>query len=302
MPKTSTWLRTRRVLCVTALAVLVAGGSFLGSTSASAATTLSNQCTGSVSGGMGDTVAVPGSAVSSLAKQAAAAKQQSLLWLIPLNGVDPNGVANALATKTLTVGQIPSSAGGTIEGQAIGDAVGQALQGNAALGWTADTKKQVLDAITSAVASNCGLTTLTTNYSPPASSAPTSSAPASRPSSSAPTSSSTPGDGPLANLVPRPSGSAPQRDYSTIPTATPGVAVAPGARYGVATLPGSAAPVTGGENPQGVGPDIRNAGNAESLASQDGPSSVQLPMLLAVIVLAGVTAGLVRTWVLRRTS
>ncbi|MFI5607679.1 hypothetical protein [Amycolatopsis sp. NPDC051903] len=297
MPTNPTWLRSRRALSVTALAALLTGGAFLGSGTASAATTLAGQCTGSVSGSMGDTVAVPGSSVSTIAKQAAAAKQQSLLGLIPLNGVDPTGVANALAAKTLTVGQVPSSAGGTIEGKAIGAAVGQALQGNSALGWSADTKKQVLDAITSAVTSNCGLTTLATNYQPPTSSSAPSSASANAPSSSGS------GEDPLANLVPGSTGgTAPRRDYNGIPTATPGVAVAPGVRYGAGTLPGSAAPVTGGENPQGQGPDIRNAGDAESVASADSASSVQLPMLLAVIVLAGVTAGLVRTWVLRRVS
>ncbi|QRP51314.1 hypothetical protein I6J71_44955 [Amycolatopsis sp. FDAARGOS 1241] len=290
-------MRTRHVLSVTALAALVTGGAFLGSGSASAATTLADQCSGSVSGGMGDTVALPGSSVSTIAKQAAESKRASLLGLIPLNGVDPDGLANALAAKTLTVGQVPSSAGGTIEGKAIGDAVGQALQGNAALGWSADTKKQVLGAITTSVASNCGLTTLATNYSAPTSSSAPSSA-----SSHAPSSSGS-GEGPLANLVPGSTGgTAPRRGYNGIPAATPGIAVAPGARYGAGTLPGSAAPVTGGENPQGQGPDIRNAGDAESLASADSASSVQLPMLLAVIVLAGVTAGLVRTWVLRRAS
>ncbi|WP_326567316.1 hypothetical protein VSH64_36580 [Amycolatopsis rhabdoformis] len=300
MPKNTTWLRTRQALSVTALAALVTGGAFLGSGTASAATTLANQCTGSVSGSMGDTVALPGSSVSALAKQAAAAKQQSLLWIIPLNGVDPNGVANALAGQTLTVGQVPSSSGGAIDGKTIGSAVGQALQGNAALGWSADTKKQVLDAITTSVASNCGLTTLATNYSPPTSSSST------PPSSASPSTSPTttnPDGSPLANLIPGSTGTAPQRDYNGIPTATPGTAVAPGVRYPAnGTLPGSAVPETGGQDPQSQGPDVRNAGNAEALATSGGASDVQLPMLLAVIVLAGVTAGLVRTWVLRRAS
>ncbi|MEV6895769.1 hypothetical protein [Amycolatopsis sp. NPDC051372] len=299
MPKNPTWLRTRRVLSVTALAALVTGGAFLGSGIASAATTLANQCTGSVSGSMGDTVALPGSSVSALAKQAAAAKQQSLLWIIPLNGVDPNGVANALSAKTLTIGTVPSSSGGTIDGKTIGSAVNEALQGNASLGWSADTKKQVLDAITSSVTSNCDLTTLATNYTPPTSSS-------TPPSSSSPSTSTSPSNsegGPLANLIPGSAGTAPQRDYNGIPTATPGTAVAPGIRYPAnGTLPGSAAPVTGGQDTQSQGPDVRNAGNAESLATSGGASDIQLPMLLAVIVLAGVTAGLVRTWALRRAS
>ncbi|MEW2507187.1 hypothetical protein AB0878_42700 [Amycolatopsis sp. NPDC047767] len=300
MPKNPTWLRTRRALSVTALAALVTGGAFLGSGTASAATTLANQCTGSVSGSMGDTVALPGSSVSALAKQAAASKSQTLLGLISWNGVNPDGVANALSAKTLTVGTVPSSSGGTIDGKSIGNAVGQALQGNAALGYSADTKKQVLDAITTSVASNCGLTTLATNYTPPTSSStpPSSSSPSTSPSTS-------PGSdgGPLANLIPGSTGTAPQRDYNGIPTATPGTAIAPGIRYPAnGTLPGSAAPVTGGQDTQSQGPDVRNAGNAEALATSGGASDIQLPMLLAVIVLAGVTAGLVRTWALRRAS
>ncbi|MET7990442.1 hypothetical protein ABZU76_05985 [Amycolatopsis sp. NPDC005232] len=300
MPKNPTWLRTRRVLSVTALAALVNGGAFLGSGTASAATTLANQCTGSVSGSMGDTVALPGSSVSALAKQAAASKQQTLLWIIPLNGVNPDGVANALSAKTLTVGTVPSSSRGTIDGKSIGSAVGQALQGNAALGYSADTKKQVLDAITSSITSNCGLTTLATNYTPPTSS---STPPPSNSSPSTNTPPSNPDGGPLANLIPGSTGTAPQRDYNGIPTATPGTAVAPGIRYPAnGTLPGSAAPVTAGQDTQSQGPDVRNAGNAESLATSGGASDIQLPMLLAVIVLAGVTAGLVRTWALRRAS
>ncbi|MGW4482556.1 hypothetical protein ACWEOE_01830 [Amycolatopsis sp. NPDC004368] len=300
MPKNPTWLRTRRALSVTALAALVTGGAFLASGTASAATTLAGQCTGSVSGSMGDTVALPGSSVSGLAKQAAASKQQTLLWIIPLNGVDPNGVANALASKTLTVGQVPSSSGGTIDGEAIASAVARALQGTRALGSTSNTQQQVLDAITTSVASNCGLTTLATNYTPPTS---TTTPPSDSPATSTPPSTTNPDGSPLANLVPGSTGAAPQRDYNGIPTATPGTAVAPGIRYPAnGTLPGSATPLTGGQDTQSHGPDVRNAGNAESLATSGGASDVQLPMLLAVIVLAGVTAGLVRTWVLRRAA
>ena len=63
------------------------------------------------------------------------------------------------------------------------------------------------------------------------------------------------------------------------------------------------APQTGDQSGQsGQGADIRDAGNAQSLASNSASNDVQLPMLIAVIVLAGVTAGLVRTWVLRRAA
>ena len=48
------------------------------------------------------------------------------------------------------------------------------------------------------------------------------------------------------------------------------------------------------------GPDIRNAGSARALGAAEG--EVGLPVLLAVLALAGVSAGLVRTWVVRSAS
>jgi hypothetical protein len=292
--KIPTWQRTRRALTVTALAALVTGGAFLGSGTASAATTLAGTCKGSVSGSMGDSVALPGSSVKDVVRQAA----QEQVGLFNFLTVWPDALANTIAGKgNLDVGQIPDSAGGTIAGDAIGTAVSTALKGSNGLGLTSGTQNQVLTAIKNKVASTCALTTLATNYTAPSSSTPTSG-----PSNG---SSSNPGTGgaPLANLVPGSNGgTAPQRDYNGIPTATPGTAIAPGIRYPAnGALPGDAsAPLAGGQDVQG--PDIRNAGNAQSLATPGSANEVQLPMLLAVIVLAGVTAGLVRTWVLRRAS
>ncbi|WP_328605443.1 hypothetical protein OG943_36365 [Amycolatopsis sp. NBC_00345] len=293
--KTPTWQRTRRALTVTALAALVTGGAFLGSGTASAATTLAGTCKGSVSGSMGDSVALPGAAVKDVVRQAA----QEQVSLFNFLTVWPDALANTIAGKgNLDVGQIPDSAGGTIGGDAIGTAVSTALKGSSGLGITSGTQNQVLTAIKNKVASACTLTTLATNYTAPSSSTPTSG-----PSNG---SSSNPGTGgaPLANLVPGSNGgTAPQRDYNGIPTATPGTAIAPGIRYPAnGTLPGDASAPQQQMNSQGQGPDIRNAGNAQSLATPGSASEVQLPMLLAVIVLAGVTAGLVRTWVLRRAS
>jgi ribose/xylose/arabinose/galactoside ABC-type transport system permease subunit len=52
-----TWQTTRRALTLTAIAAFVTGGAFLSAGTASAATTLvSNSCTGSVTGQMGDQV------------------------------------------------------------------------------------------------------------------------------------------------------------------------------------------------------------------------------------------------------
>jgi hypothetical protein len=47
---------------------------------------------------------------------------------------------------------------------------------------------------------------------------------------------------------------------------------------------------------------VSNAGRAEAIGPDQGQhQAVQLPMLLAVVSLAGAAAALVRTWVLRRT-
>ncbi|MDT8910496.1 hypothetical protein [Amycolatopsis sp. PS_44_ISF1] len=297
--KTPAWRRTRRALTVTALAALVTGGAFLGTGTASAATTLASACTGSVNGSMGDSVALPGSSVKEVVRQAA----QQQVSLFNFLTVWPDSLANTIAGKgNLQVGQIPQSAGGTIGGEAIGTAVAGALKGASGLGLTSGTQNQVLAAIENKVASSCALTTLATNYTAPTSSAPTTGPANGGRSPADPATGS--GGAPLANLLPGGNGgTAPQRDYNGIPTATPGTAIAPGIRYPAGgALPGAAsAPQLGGPDSQGQGPDIRNAGNAEALANSGG-HDVQLPMLLAVIVLAGVTAGLVRTWVLHRAA
>jgi hypothetical protein len=92
-------------------------------------------------------------------------------------------------------------------------------------------------------------------------------------------------------------GRSPMVDYSTIPFARPGLfAPSPGVRYG-----GSVSGYTpqfgilGSDNPDAV----QAAGNAEALHAPAG-TKIALPVLLAVFLLSGVTAVLVRTWVLRR--
>lgn len=103
------------------------------------------------------------------------------------------------------------------------------------------------------------------------------------------------------------SGFAPMRDYGGIPFATPGVfAPAPGIRYG-SGIPGYQPEfdVLGlNDSKSGQGPEetVSKVGQAKALpgASDTAGNPASLPVLLAVIALAGSTAGLVRTWVLRR--
>lgn len=113
------------------------------------------------------------------------------------------------------------------------------------------------------------------------------------------------GDPAMFNLLPLgSSGYAPMRDYSDIPYALAGLfAPSPGVRYG-GQIPGYAPEVGAlGDGSSQQGKDVQNAGQAEALPS-DGtagglPGDVGLPMLIAVLALSGVSAALVRTWVLR---
>lgn len=100
-------------------------------------------------------------------------------------------------------------------------------------------------------------------------------------------------------------GYAPMRDYSTIPMAMAGVyAPSPGLRYG-GQIPGYAPEfgLPGDTSTKQDSSGVQNAGQAEALPGGDGVTpGVGLPVLIAVLSLSGVSAGLVRTWVLRRTA
>ncbi|MCR6489501.1 hypothetical protein M8542_42460 [Amycolatopsis sp. OK19-0408] len=102
-------------------------------------------------------------------------------------------------------------------------------------------------------------------------------------------------------------GYAPMRDYSGIPFATAGLFTpSPAIRYG-SQIPGYA-PQYGLNGPDGTASSgnagIQTAGQAEALPSASGgfTNGSNLPLLIAVLALSGVSAGLVRTWVLRRMA
>jgi hypothetical protein len=291
-----TWQTTRRALTLTAIAAFVTGGAFLSAGTASAATTLvSNSCTGSVTGQMGDQVAIDGASVKTLVTNGA-----NNAGTLAVGSWAGDSIAK---NHSILVGQVPNSAGGEASGAAIGKAVRTALANSGTWGLGLDWNK-TLNSVESTVAKGCGLTLLAGNYVAPNTPTQQNAGGTQGSTGTAPGSAS----GNLSNLNPGTAGgtggSAPMRDYSGIPTATAGTAVAPGVRYPAdGTLPGDAsAPQAGAGDKSGQGADIRDAGNAQSLASNSASNDVQLPMLLAVIVLAGVTAGLVRTWVLRRAS
>ncbi|HET6500273.1 MAG TPA: hypothetical protein VFG87_05860 [Amycolatopsis sp.] len=282
-----------RVLTAAALATIFTGGLFTGT--ASASTVLAQGCTGSVVGNMGDQVAVQGKDLADLVR--AGAQQQEVF--LHLNGVDPDKLAQEISGQgALTVGQVPNAANAPLTGKTIAGAVHQALQNADGLGANPDTKQNTLDAIGKSVAGNCGLTLYAANYSAMATTSltPGTTAPAT-------TGMAVPG-------VPVGTGSAtaPPRDYGNVPAVEPGIpdiSPAPGARYPATTSVPDVLPpevgVAAGDTPGQA--DVRNAGNASALSGGDpAETTVQLPMLLAVVAIAGVSAALVRTWVLRKVS
>jgi hypothetical protein len=98
------------------------------------------------------------------------------------------------------------------------------------------------------------------------------------------------------------SAESPLARYAGIPFATAGLfAPAPGVRYG-GSVPGYS-PGFGmlGAPNNSANDGVQTAGHAVALGGIGSlPGGVGLPMLLAVLALSGVTAALVRTWVLRR--
>lgn len=110
------------------------------------------------------------------------------------------------------------------------------------------------------------------------------------------------GDPATFDLLPFGTGSAyaPMRNYAGLPFALSGLwAPSPGIRYG-GQIPGYAPQYGALDQPAPSNKAVQNAGQAEALPGEaGGGGSVALPMLIAVVALSGVSAGLVRTWVLR---
>lgn len=93
-------------------------------------------------------------------------------------------------------------------------------------------------------------------------------------------------------------GRSPMADYSDIPFARAGLwAPSPGVRYG-GGVPGYS-PEFGIVGDTAPDDGVSVAGRAEAL-SPPHSQRVEFPVLLAVLAMSGVTAALVRTWVLRR--
>ncbi|TWH21642.1 hypothetical protein [Prauserella rugosa] len=302
-----------RVLGMAAATAVATGLTALAAPAAGAQTQAPvDSCTTTVAAPIGAKVMLDGEAVAGHVKTGAREADRFLQFTFP------NNLAEEISKHTLEVGSVPDKATGVVGGQRIATVVTDILDGNPALGWPSK-RQEVLDSISNKIAGNCGMPIEATNYSAPTSSRPQQHQPqqgGSGPGTTQPAPGGATGGQQAVPTTPgAPQGSgdayAAPRDYGDIPAAsapTEGSAVPPDMRYspqdGVPGAPDSPEyGVLSDGGKTGGGGDVRNAGNADALAADTtAPGQVQLPMLLAVVALAGVTAALVRTWVLRKTT
>ena len=307
----------RRALTATATLAVLTGITLATSPAASASTVLpeapKKSCTSAVHGVIGDTVAITGESVADVVNKGADRAKKILvvselaIWDDHLSRV----IADA---GTIKVGTVPDAESSTIPGEDIAAEVVKLLEGEPGLGVNPE---KTLSIIEKTVAEKCGLTVFASNHSPSASSTtPPQHSARSGGSAGAPESGG-PKAGAGGHATPETAqrystgdARAPRRDYSGIPAVpapSANLAVPPDLRYApdasLPQKPPSFEILGGGSDVQSnARPRVREAGNANALAAPASPERVQLPMLLAVVALAVVTAGLVRTWVMRRTT
>lgn len=320
MQRTTSKHGTRRAF-TTAAAVAAAGGLMLATTgTATASTVVEDSCSGEVKGTSGDTVAVTGASLSGAVRDGAQEVKDDRL--IPwLSSISPDDLAGMIeGEQQINVGQVPNNEKGTVSGEQIGqravDKLDDAgLWDKRHLGALIHKRGEVLDHIKSSVAEQCGLTVVATDKQTTSKSA--SSAGSS--SSGGTSSKSTGGSGSTANSGGGSAGkqsggdgTAAPRDYSNIPEAeapsadmsSPSEKVDEPPTASLPQAPFPSGPKDNSTNSTAKDADqsqVANAGKADALDQQPEIERVQGPMLLAVIALALATAGLVRSWVMRRT-
>ncbi|EWM14918.1 hypothetical protein [Kutzneria sp. 744] len=97
-------------------------------------------------------------------------------------------------------------------------------------------------------------------------------------------------------------GRVPLFSYTNLPFAVPGdFAPSPGVLYG-GNVSGYAPQVGSLSSVTSSADGVQTAGRAQALPGSGSGGGVAAPVLIAVLLLAGVTAALVRTWVLRRVA
>ncbi|MGO1053876.1 hypothetical protein [Crossiella sp. CA198] len=269
-----------------------------------------------------------------LSAGAVAAPVVEVVRRVPLLGPPLAGAVDKAvrALPPIPIGAVPDGKGGFITGGQIAGSVLDALRRIPLLG---PILGEVVKGVQQVLSAGCGVTVKTVNAvaapiqegaknlpggspapkPPPGTTNPGQPGPGTPPPGTPPPGTSTPGTpapGTPGTGTPIPDfqlprleggglydyGRVPLYDYSGLPAAVPGGlgALAPGDRYGQAS-PGSAGAYG---LPEG-GDGVASAGQARALPT-DGAGRVAAPVLLAVLALSMVTAGLVRTWVLRRTA
>jgi hypothetical protein len=299
-------VRTGRIaLTASALALTTSGLTLLGSATASATVLQDKDCTSAVHGVIGDTVSIEGSLLRDLVKRGASEAGSLAVSEWAASDIEKAGV--------LEVGTVPDAQSGKVTGDAIATVATEKLRDMGSWGLGLDREK-TLDSIHNKISGSCGFTVFASNYSAPSSARPPAgdgngSDTGDSRDTAAPPVATAPGSTPPSPLGGTGDTKAAPRDYGNIPAAqapAAGIALPPELRYAPsAAVPGQApgVGVLGADQAPQAQPEVRNAGNADPLAADSNPpGNVQLPMLLAVVALAAVTAGLVRSWVLHRAS
>ena len=320
MQRTNSTRGMRRAL-TTAGSVVAAGGLMLATAgTASASTVVADSCTGTVQATSGDTIAVAGASMTDAVRAGAqeVKNDRAIPWL---SSISPDDLANMIASEPqINVGQVTNRRETTVSGSEIGQQAVEKLE-NAGLwdkrhlGALIHRRGEVVDRIEQSIAEQCGLTVTNASHNTPGSSSPSSSSagstdsPGSTDSSGRSAATSGPSGAQQNGSAQQDgtnNGTAPPRDYSNIPEASvPSANMSSPSRMGdapTAKLPQAPFP-SANTNNQGNADNqskVMNAGQADSLAQQPETERVQGPMLLAVVTLALATAGLVRSWVLRR--
>lgn len=301
-----------RVSATTAVVLAIGtGGALLGAGVADASSSvLADTCSGTLNGSPGDTAEMRQSAVIG--------PVTDVVRSIPLIGSGTaNAVANAMNAKgPIPLGSFPASGSRTVPGGQIAAQVVNEVNSIPVLG---PVLSIVDSGVTQKLGALCGMTLNAIPLPlppPPVAAAPT-SRPASPPSQAAPApQNGTPGQA-SAGQPPAPQPGVPVGvgsaipgtgglgDYSglgTVPSydygSLPGMFTAPSIDY--TSLPGT------GSTPDGT-PGTGQTDNPTNLAGAANPlfgasgQGIGMPVAVAVLALGGVTAGLVRAWVLRRS-
>lgn len=302
-----------RVSATTAVVLAIGtGGALLGAGVADASSSvLADTCSGTFDGSPGEPAEMRQSAVIG--------PVTDVVRSIPLIGAGTaDAVANAMNAKgPIPLGAFPSSGSRTVSGGQIATQVVNEVNTIPVLG---PVLSLVDSGVTQKLTALCGMTLNAIPLPlPPPPPAATSNRPAPPPSQAAPPpQNGSPGQ-PAAGQPPAPQPGEPAGvgsaapgtgglgDYSglgTVPSydygSLPGMFTAPSVDY--TSLPGT------GSTPDGTSDTGQNradsptnlAGAANPLSGLSG-QGIGMPVALAVLALGGVTAGLVRAWVLRRS-